>query len=181
QEGLDGINEKVFQRTNFPLLTSFVLNPRSAQLERLIIDYDGSEICFAQVTAMGESYLDILEAMATHPEARYESHALLPASMGPILEGIRNNAAAAAGEQRCIHALFEAQVERTPDAIALASHPLRCGSSVETHLTYRELNCRANQLAHHLKQLGVGPETVVGLCVERSPDMVVGLLGILKA
>src|SRR5262245_7846275 len=126
QDGLDGINENVYQRNNFPMLNELVLNPRYAKLERLSVDYDGSEICFAQVTAMAESYLDILEAMATDPEARYESHALLPASMGPILEGIRNNAAAAAGEQRCIHALFEAQVERTPDAIALASHPLRC-------------------------------------------------------
>src|SRR5207237_1764073 len=73
----------------------------------------------------------------------------------------------------CIHQLFEAQVERTPNAVALVFE--------EQHLTYQELNARANQLAHHLQQMGVGAEVLVGLCVERSPEMIVGLLGILKA
>ncbi len=74
---------------------------------------------------------------------------------------------------KCIHQLFEEQVERTPEAVAVVFEG--------EQLTYRELNQRANQLAHHLQQLGVGPEVLVGLCVERSLDMVVGLLGILKA
>ncbi|MEX0803651.1 MAG: amino acid adenylation domain-containing protein [Candidatus Binatia bacterium] len=73
----------------------------------------------------------------------------------------------------CIHELFEAQVERTPDAIALEFE----GEEV----TYRELNQRANQLGHYLISLGVGPERLVGICVERSIEMVVGLLAILKA
>jgi amino acid adenylation domain-containing protein len=73
----------------------------------------------------------------------------------------------------CIHELFEAQVERTPEAIAVHFEG--------EQLTYRELNSRANQLAHYLRQLGVGPEKSVGTCVERSLEMVVGLLGILKA
>ncbi len=73
---------------------------------------------------------------------------------------------------RCIHQLFEAQVERTPDAAAVIFE--------DAQLTYRELNQRANQLAHHLQQLGVGPEVLVGLCIERSLEMVVGILGILK-
>ncbi len=72
-----------------------------------------------------------------------------------------------------VHRLFEAQVARTPDAVAL--------SFLDVALTYDELNSRANQLAHHLRKLGVGPETLVALCVERSPEMVIGLLGILKA
>src|SRR4029077_7924361 len=69
--------------------------------------------------------------------------------------------------------LFAAQAARTPDAVAVVLE--------EQSLTYAQLEARANQLAHHLRGLGVGPETVVGLCVERSPAMVVGLLGILKA
>ncbi len=73
----------------------------------------------------------------------------------------------------CIHELFEAQVDRTPDAIAVVFE--------DAHLTYGELNRRANQLAHALRKLGVAPDTLVGICVERSLDMVVGLLGILKA
>lgn len=74
---------------------------------------------------------------------------------------------------KCVHQLFEEQVERTPDAIAVVFEGLS--------LTYRELNARANQLGHHLRSLGVGPDVLVGLFVERSLDMVVGLLGILKA
>jgi amino acid adenylation domain-containing protein len=73
----------------------------------------------------------------------------------------------------CIHHLFEAQVELVPDAIALVYE--------DGQLSYRELNCRANRLAHDLKQLGVGPETRVGICLERSLEMVIGLLGVLKA
>src|SRR4029077_11454343 len=69
--------------------------------------------------------------------------------------------------------LFAAQAARTPDAVAVVLE--------EQSLTYAQLEARANQLAHHLRGLGVGPETVVGLCVERSFEMVVGLLGILKA
>src|SRR5262245_18884663 len=73
----------------------------------------------------------------------------------------------------CLHEVFEAQVERTPDAIAV--------EYADQQLTYRELNRRANQLAHSLRALGVGPEVLVGLYVERSIAMLIGLLGILKA
>ncbi|MBE9115230.1 amino acid adenylation domain-containing protein [Lusitaniella coriacea LEGE 07157] len=73
----------------------------------------------------------------------------------------------------CIHEQFEAQVERTPDAIAV-----RCGMDC---LTYRELNQKANQLAHYLQGFGVKPEVRVGICTERSLEMVVGILGVLKA
>jgi len=75
--------------------------------------------------------------------------------------------------QECLHELVEAQVDRTPEAPALV-----VGDEV---LTYRELNRRANQLAHHLREQGVGPEELVGVCLQRSADMVVALLGILKA
>ena len=74
---------------------------------------------------------------------------------------------------KCIHHLFEEQVERSPEDIAAVYG--------DEGLTYRELNGRANQLAHHLQRLGVGPEVLVGFCVERSIEMVVGLLAILKA
>lgn len=72
-----------------------------------------------------------------------------------------------------LHQLFEAQVERTPEAIAIVAE--------SEALTYEQLNQQANRLAHHLKSLGVGPDRVVGLFVERSPTMVVAMLGILKA
>ena len=74
---------------------------------------------------------------------------------------------------KCIHELFEEQVELTPEAIAIAFE--------DQQLTYRELNRRANQLAHFLNQRGVGPDVRVGLCLERGLEMITGLLGILKS
>ncbi|MEW6738133.1 MAG: amino acid adenylation domain-containing protein, partial [Acidobacteriota bacterium] len=74
---------------------------------------------------------------------------------------------------KCVHQLFEEQVQRTPDATAVLFESER--------LTYQQLNARANQLAHYLRRQGVGPESLVGICLERSIEMVVALLGILKA
>ena len=73
----------------------------------------------------------------------------------------------------CLHELIEAQLERTPDNVALTFE--------SEQFTYAELNVRANQLAHRLRKLGVGPEVLVAVCAERSVEMVVGLLGIMKA
>lgn len=73
----------------------------------------------------------------------------------------------------CLHQIFEEQVRKTPEAIAVVYE--------ETQLTYRELNRRANQLAYYLRKSGVGPDVLVGLCLERSVEILVGLLGILKA
>ncbi|TGO02729.1 hypothetical protein PN36_20090 [Candidatus Thiomargarita nelsonii] len=76
-------------------------------------------------------------------------------------------------QNQCIHQLFEAQVERTPDAIAVVFK--------DQTLSYCTLNQRANQLAYHLQSLGVKPDMLVGICIERSCEMIIGLLGILKA
>ncbi|MEH2068924.1 MAG: amino acid adenylation domain-containing protein [Nostoc sp.] len=101
-------------------------------------------------------------------------------------------------QDKCIHQWFEEQVARTPDAVAVVYVDAQSGGShvggfpdlsglpsasgrVNQQLTYRELNYRTNQLAHYLRSLGVGADVLVGLCVERSLEMVVGLLGILKA
>ena len=85
----------------------------------------------------------------------------------------RNHTRRSYAETSCIHQLFEAQVARTPEATASI-----CG---ETYLTYGQLNERANRLAHYLRAAGIGPEKRVGICVDRSLDLMVGLLGILKA
>lgn len=84
-----------------------------------------------------------------------------------------NNTDQSYPRDKCVHELFERQVKRSPEAVALVS--------VDSQFTYNELNARANQLARFLKRFGVGPDSLVGLCVERSPEMIVGILGILKA
>ena len=73
----------------------------------------------------------------------------------------------------CMHQVFEQQVQRSPDAIAVVQG--------DVQLTYRELDQRANRLAHHLRSLGIGPEKLVGISIHRSPEMLIGMLGILKA
>ena len=176
QRGMDGINEKVFQRTNFPLLSSFVLDPRSAQLERIVMDYDGSEVCREQAQVMATSYLRILDAMSNAPEARYESCPLSPAL---FLSGEPGDATSE--REGGLHTLFEAQAERTPDTIALSAPASAHCTAATINLTYRELNRQANQLAHWLQSLGARPETPIGLCVDRSAEMVIGMLGILKS
>ncbi|MFP3373210.1 AMP-binding protein, partial [Pseudomonas sp. SIMBA_068] len=84
-----------------------------------------------------------------------------------------NHTRAAYPNERSIHSLIEAQVFATPDAPALVFG--------EQALSYAELNRRANQLAHKLRELGVGPDALVGIAMERSLEMVIGLLGIVKA
>src|SRR5207245_6804584 len=83
------------------------------------------------------------------------------------------NATAAPIPAGCLHQLVEAQAARTPEAVAVEDG--------NEQLTYAELDGRANQLAHRLQRAGVGPESVVGVCMERSPALVIALLGTLKA
>jgi len=115
----------------------------------------------------------LLEAVINDPRQNLRELPLLsPAERQQLLVDW-NNTKTDYPQDQCIHQLFEAQVERTPDAIAVIFENQK--------LTYSELNSRANQLAHYLQSLGVGPEVLVGILVERSLEMIVGLLGILKA
>ena len=115
----------------------------------------------------------LLEAAVANPDSRLSSIPLLSAAERQQLLVDWNATHAPLPEDCCVHHLFEAQAQRTPDALAV-----QLG---DQHLTYRQLDERANQLAHHLRSLGVGPDVRVGLCTERSLEMVVGLLAILKA
>jgi amino acid adenylation domain-containing protein/non-ribosomal peptide synthase protein (TIGR01720 family) len=115
----------------------------------------------------------LLEGIVANPEQRLTDLPLLTAAERQQLLMGWHNTTVDYPQDTCLHELFEAQVECTPGAVAVVCD--------EQQLTYSALNRRANQLAHHLRALGVGPEVCVGLCVERSLEMVVGLLGILKA
>ncbi|WP_406278246.1 amino acid adenylation domain-containing protein [Embleya sp. NBC_00896] len=120
-----------------------------------------------------EHFRNLLVAVTTRPDACLsELDMLAPAERRRILVEW-NDTAADYPDTATVHRLFEERAERCPDATALT-----CGSDT---LTYRELNERANRLAHHLRDLGIGPDSLVGVCLERGPDMICALLGILKA
>ncbi|MEH1954356.1 amino acid adenylation domain-containing protein [Nostoc sp.] len=118
-------------------------------------------------------FVTLLEAIVANPSERISQLPMLTASEQQQLLVEWNDTSVDYPQDKCIHQLFEEQVERTPDAVAVVFD--------NQQLTYHELNCRANQLAHYLRSLGVGADVLVGICVERSLEMLVGLLGILKA
>ena len=126
----------------------------------------------ASVEALAGRLIRLLEAAVGDPDQAIGRLDILSAAERHTILRVWNDTAHPI-PPATLPELFEAQVTRTPDAIAVVFE--------EESLSYAELNARANQLAHHLRSLGVGPEVVVGLCVERSLDMLVGLLGILKA
>ncbi|MEH2178703.1 amino acid adenylation domain-containing protein [Nostoc sp.] len=157
-----------FERTNYPI--TLTVNPGKELL--LKITYDNSDR-FDTITRMLGHLQTLLEGMATNPQQRLWELPLLTETERHQLLVEWNDTEVEYPQQKCIHQLFEAQVERTPDAVAVVFE--------DEQLTYCELNARANQLAHYLQQLGVKPEILVGICVERSLFMVIGLLAILKA
>jgi amino acid adenylation domain-containing protein len=125
------------------------------------------------IARMLGNFQTLLEAMVADPEQRLSDLPLLTEAERQQLLVEWNSTKTDCPRDVCIHQLFEAQAERTPDVVAVVFEA--------EQLTYAELNRRANQLAHHLRALGVGPEVLVAICLERSLEMVIGLLGILKA
>jgi amino acid adenylation domain-containing protein len=138
-----------------------------------IIEYNTDLFDTATINRMLGHYQTLLEGIVADPDQRLAQLPLLTQAERHQLLHDWNDTRSAYPRHACVHELFEAQAARTPDAVAVVFETER--------LTYRELDQRANQLAHYLQKLGVGPETLVGLCVERSLDLVVGLLGVLKA
>lgn len=125
------------------------------------------------IQRMLASLESILRSMASNGEEKLASVSVLSRTERDRLILEWNDTATEYPREKCIHQLFEEQVERTPDHVALVFEA--------QHLTYSELNDRANRLARHLRSLGVSADQRVGICVMRSVEMVVGILGILKA
>ncbi|MDQ3942480.1 MAG: condensation domain-containing protein, partial [Actinomycetota bacterium] len=138
------------------------------------LEYNTDLFEAATIERMLGHFRTLLEGIMTEPERRISELPLLTEAERHQLLVEWNDTQTDYPKDQCVHVLFETQAERTPDAVAVVFEDQR--------LTYRELNRRSNQLARHLRKLGVGrPEVSVGICVERSVEMVVGLLGILKA
>ncbi|HYW06774.1 MAG TPA: amino acid adenylation domain-containing protein, partial [Longimicrobium sp.] len=159
------------ERTNYPM--TFSVDDLGDEGFRLTIKVkapvDPARVC-ALVHAALEGLADALEGA---PDAPLAGLNVLPAAERDEVVSEWNATDAAYPRESCIHELVEARVRRAPDAVAVVFEG--------TTLTYREVNRRANRLAHHLRGLGVGPDTRVAISVERSLEMTVGLLAILKA
>ena len=137
-----------------------------------VLEYATDLFDRASVAALAGRLVRLLEAAVAEPERAIGSLDILSAEERHTILREWNDTAHPV-PSATLPQLFEAQVGKSPDAIAVVFE--------EHSLSYGELDARANQLAHHLRDLGVGPEAVVGLCVERSPEMIIGLIGILKA
>jgi amino acid adenylation domain-containing protein/non-ribosomal peptide synthase protein (TIGR01720 family) len=162
-------NVRGFERTNYPL-TVVVVPDKELSIQ---ISYDTSRFDGNTISRMLGHLQTILEAIVANPKVQISKLPMLTEAERQQLLVEWNNTQTQYSQDKCIHQLFEEQVENSPDAIAVVFKGKQ--------LTYRELNARANQLAYYLQELGVEPEVLVGICVERSLEMVVGLLGILKA
>ena len=169
---LEILNLQSAEQTNFPLA---LVAGVSGELMLKIL-YDQSRFEAGAIRRMIGHLQTLLDGMAASLDGQ-------PGSLGdvPLLTAAEkhqlliewNDTDAEFPADRCVHQLFESQVEQTPEAVAIVCNGQR--------LTYAELNRNANQLAHHLQAQGVKPETLVGICLERSAEMIVAMLGVLKA
>jgi len=138
----------------------------------LVLEYNSDLFDAATIQRMLEQYQNLLEGIVANLEQHLGELPLLTQAEEQLLVQWNQNHKEYT-DGKCIHQLFAAQVELTPRAVAVEQSGQQ--------LTYRELSDRANKVAHYLQSLGVKPETLVGICIDRSLEMIVGLLGILKA
>jgi amino acid adenylation domain-containing protein len=138
----------------------------------LVFVYNADLFDDATIERMLEHLKTLLEGIVEDPDRHLSELALMSEAERHLLLFEWNDTKTQYPGDRCIHELFEEQVQLTPEAVAVVFE--------EQQLTYRELNERANQLAHHLGKHGVGPEVLVGICLERGIDLVVALLATLK-
>jgi amino acid adenylation domain-containing protein len=141
---------------------------------RCVMEYNADLFEEATISRMLSHYENLLAGVVADPERRISELPLLSETERRQLliewnQIVRDDVAL----ERCIQELIEAQEARIPEQIAVVGE--------DQHLSYEELNRRANQLAHHLRGKGVGADAIVGLCLPRSPEMLIGLLGVLKA
>ncbi len=160
---------RCFERTNYPL--TLVVNPGSQLAGRIV--YDTSRFEQQTIDRLIGHFQTLLAGISANLHQNISQLSLLSADEAAQIILQESQPQIAEIDYQCIHSLFEQQVAETPDAVAIVFE--------QQQLTYQELNNRANQLAHYLQFLGVKPEVRVGICVDRSPLMVIGILAILKA
>ncbi|HKG13792.1 MAG TPA: amino acid adenylation domain-containing protein, partial [Pyrinomonadaceae bacterium] len=160
-----------FETTKFDL-TLFAVDDGGGRL-RLAVEYSTALFDRERMERMLGHMETLLAGVVADPQRPVAALPLLNAAEREQLLGEWGVVKGEHDPQRCVHELFEAQAEQTPESLALVYE--------DEQLTYAELNARANRLAHHLRALGVGPDVAVGIMLQRSVDMVVSLLAVLKA
>ena len=140
---------------------------------KCLIEYNSGLFDRATIGRMLQHYATLLEAIVVNPDGLVASLPLMSEAERRQVVVEWNKTRAGFPHEQCIHQIFQEQARRAPDDVAVIFG--------EERVTYGELNARANRLAHYLRARDVGPEVRVAICVERSVDMIVGLLGILKA
>lgn len=169
-QGLD-VEELDTEKTASRVDLTLLLQQRERGLD-LVWEYSSDLFEPETVRRMAEQFLCLLDSIVSHPEQPIDELSLMR-------EGeLERQAESLEKSERqfpvfCLHERFEEQARRTPDAVAIRHD--------DESLSYRQLNERANRLAHHLRALGVKPDALVALCVERSPELVAAVLGVLKA
>jgi amino acid adenylation domain-containing protein len=179
---LDGLNasgkveliddKRYWEETNLTLSTAF-MRPSLSEGMVLALRYDTSHFSEEQIRALSDYYKKILEAMVEDASARHAALCFLSDEELHRSLVLWNDTKADYAKPQCVHQLFEEQVEKFPDHIAVVSEG--------EQLSYSELNRRANRLAHHLRARGVRPEMLVGIYLQRSAEMLVNILGVMKA
>jgi amino acid adenylation domain-containing protein len=160
---------EIEERTNYPLM--LMAGPGAELIMEIV--YDGRRYEEGAIRRMGGHLRVLLEAMAANPHQRLSQLSMLTEAEEHQLLVEWNDTNTAYPQQECIHQLFEEQAALRPEAVAVVFQ--------EQEMSYGELNRRANQLAHYLRGKGVTAEVIVAILMERSMEMVVGLLGVLKA
>jgi amino acid adenylation domain-containing protein len=138
-----------------------------------VIEYNTDLFDQSRLARLAEHFRTLLQAVVADPDQALARLPLLTAAERHRLLVEWNDTASTDRVESCLHELVAAQAQLTPDAVAL-----ECEDAV---LTYKELNARANQVARYLRRLGVAPDVLVGLCLEPSLELIVGVLGILKS
>ncbi|MBV9689376.1 MAG: amino acid adenylation domain-containing protein, partial [Ktedonobacteraceae bacterium] len=162
------LEQQVQERTNYPL-TALALPGEQVQLA---VSYQQQAIDAHLVSSMLHLWQQVLQALVEQPEQPIAHLPLVSRTEQEVLyEWNATQQVYPQGE--CVHELFEQQAQWQPDAIALVQ--------ADAHLSYGDLNRRATQVAHLLQRHGVGPEVLVGLCLERSLDLIIAQLAVLKA
>jgi len=154
----------------FDLIAEATEHPEGLSLS---FTYNGDLFEASTIAGMAQHFRNLLRGVVAAPGEKIEELPLLTEAERHSLAGELNRTASDYPLERGVHELFEDQVARNPEGTAVVFEGSR--------LSYRELNERANRLAHYLRRLGAGPEMHVGLCLERGPEMIVALLGVLKA